>query len=725
MKTRTLDFTSPFEQWDSEPEDLRLIGPQVAVRMLFDILLINEFEHALLRLKAEDCVWGPVHTSVGQEGVAAGVVSALRTSDKLVATYRAHHEFLAKVLQFGLPDSWDPLHDPFPESGQDLIQRTLAEIMGLAPGFCAGRGGSMHLRYAEAGFLGSNPIVGGGIPLAAGAAYAEKVRETGNIVVCFFGDGATNIGSFHEACNLAGLWDLPLVCFIENNAYAVATPLHQASAVDDLYLRAASYGMKGYRIDGNDVVGIRGLMMAVARDIRGGGGPCLVEARCYRRYHHAGDQPGSAFGYRTKEEEDRAKEREVTSTFPRALLDEGMLSLEQLEGIRSIVRASVARAVDACAYRETPRKVRSELWPDIQSVKNGLRSDGGEWEGVKFSEREDFHAFTDVRYSDAIAAVTGRWLEQDPECFVLGEDVANFGGGAYGATKGLAAKFPQRVLNTPIAEAGFTGLALGAAMSGMRPVVEIMFPDFSLVAADQLFNQIAKARHMYGNTTELPLVVRTRVAIGCGYGGQHSMDPVGLFSLFAGWRIVAPSDCFEYIGLFNSAMRSCDPVLIVEHHSMYTRKYAVPAGDLDFCIPFNKARIVSEGTDVTLLVYGSLVGRCVQMLPRFAEEGISVEIIDLRTLDLPGIDYATIGESLQKTGTAVIAEEAASSQSIGSAISASIMERFFQMLDSAVVRVTSLDVPLPVSRVLEKATMISDDQIVQTVMSVARRSWPR
>jgi 2-oxoisovalerate dehydrogenase E1 component len=259
----------------------------------------------------------------------------------------------------------------------------------------------------------------------------------------------------------------------------------------------------------------------------------------------------------------------------------------------------------------------------------------------------------------------------------------------------------------------------------MRPVVEIMFPDFSLVAADQMFNQIAKARHMYGNTTELPLVVRTRVAIGCGYGGQHSMDPVGLFSLFPGWRIVAPSDCFEYIGLFNSAMRSRDPVLIIEHHSLYARKYAVPAGDLNFCIPFNKARIVSEGTDVTLLVYGSLVGRSVQMLPRFAEEGISVEIIDLRTLDLPGIDYATIGESLQKTGTAVIAEEAASSQSIGSAISASIMERFFQMLDSAVVRVASLDVPLPVSRVLEKATMISDDQIVQTVMSVARRSWPR
>jgi 2-oxoisovalerate dehydrogenase E1 component len=724
MKKQKLDFSSPFEEWHSEPDDLRTLGSQKALRLLFDILVINEFEHALLRLKADDCVWGPVHTSVGQEGVAAGVVRAMRRSDKIVATYRAHHEFLAKAFQHVLPASWNPLADPFPTQGQEVLERTLAEIMGLARGYCAGRGGSMHLRYAEVGFLGSNPIVGGGIPLATGAAYAEKTRETGDIVACFFGDGATNIGSFHEALNLAGVWQLPLVCVIENNSYAVATPLRQASAIEDLYLRAASYGMKGYRVDGSDVVGIHALFSRIAEDIRNGGGPCLVEARCYRRYHHAGDQPGSAFGYRTKEEELQAKEREVCQTFPLALVESGMLTEKQLEGIRSLVFASVEQAVHACTQEGTPRKVKAELWPDIRFVESGLRSDGREWEGVPFGEREDFSKFTEMKYSDAISAVTGRWLEQDPQCLVLGEDVANFGGGAYGATKGLAAKFPGRVRNTPIAEAGFTGFALGAAMSGMHPVVEIMFPDFSLVAADQMFNQIAKARHMYGNTTDLPLVVRTRVAIGCGYGGQHSMDPVGLYALFPGWRIVAPSDSFDYIGLFNSAMHSRDPVLVVEHHSLYGRKFSIPSENLDYFIAFNKARVVAEGTDVTLLVYGSLVGRSVECLGRYSTLGVSVEVIDLRTLDLPGIDYDTIGRSLKKTGALVIAEEAAASQSIGSAIAASIQERFFQLMDSPVVRVTSLDIPLPVSRVLEQATMISDDRIVQTVVSVARRSWP-
>jgi 2-oxoisovalerate dehydrogenase E1 component len=725
MKKATLTPKTFFEEWHSSGDDLRTLELQEAARMLFDVVLIHEFEHALLRLKADNCLWGPVHTSVGQEAVAAGVVAALRPSDKMVATYRAHHEFLAKALQFVLPVGWNPADSPLPSAGQLVLEKTLAEIMGLASGYCAGRGGSMHLRYPEAGFLGSNPIVGGGIPLAAGAAYAEKFRGTGGIVVCFFGDGATNIGSFHEACNLAGLWNLPLVSFIENNAYSVATPLRQACAIEDLYMRAASYGMKGYRVDGNDIIGIRALLTEVARDMRAGGKPCIIEARCYRRYHHAGDQPGSSFGYRSKEEEARSKEREVINVFPRSLREAGILSDAQINAIRDLVRKGIDRAVDACTHPGPPRTVRAELWPGLDTAEDGLRSSGDEWNAVTFSERADFTSFVPLRYSNAIADVTGRWLETHPETIVLGEDVANFGGGAYGATKGLAARFPDQVLNTPIAEAGFTGLALGMAMSGMRPVVEIMFPDFCLVAADQMFNQIGKARHMYGNTTDLPLVVRTRVAIGCGYGGQHSMDPVGIYSLFPGWRVVAPSDSFEYIGLFNSAMRSNDPVLMIEHHALYATDSPVPSGNLDYCIPFGKARVVAEGDDVTLLVYGSLVSRCQQLLPQFATEGVSVDLIDLRTLDMPGIDYEAIGKSLSKTGALVIAEEAPASQSIGSAISATIMERFFESLDAPVTRVTSLDIPLPVSRVLEKATMVSDEKIFSTTVAVARRLRPQ
>ena len=200
---------------------------------------------------------------------------------------------------------------------------------------------------------------------------------------------------------------------------------------------------------------------------------------------------------------------------------------------------------------------------------------------------------------------------------MLGEEIANFGGGAYGATKGLHIRYPDRVINTPISESGFTGLGLGAAMSGMKSVIEIMFPDFSLVAADQIFNQIGKARHMYGNTTDIPLVLRTRIAIGCGYGGQHSMDPVGLYALFSGWRIIAPANAFDYIGLFNTAMQSNDPVVIIEHHHLYPLKFPVPENDIDYFIPLNKARIVAEGDNVTLITYGVMAYRCEKLISSF------------------------------------------------------------------------------------------------------------
>jgi 2-oxoisovalerate dehydrogenase E1 component len=257
----------------------------------------------------------------------------------------------------------------------------------------------------------------------------------------------------------------------------------------------------------------------------------------------------------------------------------------------------------------------------------------------------------------------------------------------------------------------------------MRPVIEIMFPDFSLVAADQIFNQIGKARHMYGNTTDIPVVLRTRIAVGCGYGGQHSMDPVGLYALFSGWRIIAPSNAFDYIGLFNTAMQSNDPVVIIEHHLLYTLKFPVPENNADYYIPFGKARIISEGDDITLIAYGIMAYRCEKLISNFKEKGISAEIIDLRTVDLPGLDFETISKSLKKTGVAVVVEEAPANHSIGSKIAAELTERCFDYLDSPVLRITSLDVPNSVSRVLEKAAIIDDETIIHNVVLAANREW--
>lgn len=710
-----------WERWKSDPQDISKIPPHRAAQILFDMYLINEFEHALLRLKADDCVWGPVHTSVGQEAVAAASIRALTGQDKITGTHRAHHQFLSKTMNYVLDPSWNPVTDPVPQQGREAITRTFAEIMGLKTGYCGGRGGSMHLRYLDAGVLGTNAIVAGGIPIAVGSAFAEKQAATGNVVVAYFGDGAINQGALHEAANLAGIWNLPVIFFIENNLYAVGTHADEATAVKLLSQRANSYAMNALIVDGSDTVAVYEATRTAAEDIRAGGKPWFIEAFCYRKYHHAGDTPGSAYGYRSKQEEAQFAHEDALEQFPAALEAAGILQEDQAEQIRKKAAACVLEAMDTCTNPGEPRTVREELWPTPESAVEGVRSSGEELAGLRYAEFDDFSEFQQQAYNDAIAAVTGRWLERDERTVVLGEEIASFGGGAYGATKGLPKRYPTRVLNTPISEAGFIGLGLGAAMSGMRPVIEIMFPDFALVAADQLFNQIAKARHMYGGTTDLPLVVRTRIATGCGYGGQHSMDPVGLFALFPGWRIVAPSNSFDYVGLFNTAMHSNDPVVMLEHHEVYKTKSDLPVDDLDYCIPFGKARVIQEGNDLTVVTYGYMTERLRRLSSTLAERGVSCDIIDLRTLDFPSLDFETIGTSLIKTGAVVFVEEAAGGQAIGNRISAIITARYFDWLDAPCFSLTSLDVPNSVSRVLEAAAMLDDTTIVETLVTAANR----
>ena len=725
MQQEILHPTFTWQRWRSEAGDLAALPDGVAARMLFDVLLINRFELALLELKGSDAVWGPVHTSVGQEATAAGVVAALRPGDQFAATYRSHHQFLAKALQFRVPAAWNPAAEELPEAGLEVVRRTMAEIMGLAPGYCGGRGGSMHLRYAEAGFLGANAIVAGGLPLAAGAAYAEKQAGSGSVVVGFVGDGALHQGALHEALNMAGLWKLPLICFIENNLYAVATKVRDASAVQDLSVRAAAYDMDGYIVDGSDPVAIYRLVSHVAGGLRGGGRPAMIEAKCYRRFHHAGDVPGSAFRYRSREEEAEYAGREVTRVLPEAVQEAGILSADEVAHIRRSSEQAVLAAMEACAVKGEGGAwaVRAELWPRPETAAEGMRSAGAEWQGITFVSPRDLAADGELIYSDAIAAVTGRWLERDPRAIVFGEEVANLGGGAYGATRGLPERFPGRIVNTPISEGGFAGLGFGAAQRGMRVVVELMFADFALVAADQLFNQISKGRHMYGDTTDVPLVVRTRIGTGLGYGAQHSMDPVGLYGLFPGFRIVVPATSADYIGLFNSAMHSLDPVVILEHNSLYTQSFPVPAGDLDYCLPFGQAELVAEGDDLTIVTYGHLGRRCLGLVERLRGEGLSADIIDLKTLDHIDLDYATIGASLARTGALLVVEEAARSHGIAATVADQVQSRFFDDLDAPVAVLTSLDISTPVSRALELAALVSDDQIADAAVAVGRRMW--
>ncbi len=725
MQRKKIDSGMDCQRWTATDVDIKRMGGPLCARIAFQTMLINAFEEELLKLSTEDCLWGPVHVSVGQEAAAAASIAALGRTDLITGSHRAHHQFLAKSLNAVLPDDWDPRRRPFPAAAQEVVRRTMGEVMGLKIGYCGGRGGSMHLHNKAAGVMGTNAIVGGGIPVTTGLAYAEKYRGGSGIAVTFFGDGAVNIGSFHEALNLAGLWKLPVIFVIENNQYAVGTRADQATAIRDICLRCGSYGLHGRQVEGDDVAAMYGVFHEAAEALRKGDAPYLIEINCYRHYHHKGEKTGSAYKYRTVEEEEQWRRRDALHTFPTRLVKLGLARETEIGRLQSMVRASVAEAAESCTARDAAGKriVRPELWPDPASAGEFMRSDGRELDGLSWLEREQVKEFENMKYSDAIAAVTGQWMARNPEVIEFGEEVANFGGGAYGATRALPQKFPRQVVNTPISEAGFTGLAYGTAVAGMPTIFELMYPDFCLVAADQLFNQIGKARHMYGGNVELPLICRTRIATGTGFGGQHSMDPGGLFAMFAGWRIVAPSDSFDYIGLFNTAMHSKDPVLILEHHTLYGKKFPVPKDDLDYAIPFGKARVLAEGKDLTVVAYGSIPGRLMQLRPAFEAQGVSLEILDLRTLDLPSLDFDTIGRSLAKTGAVAIVEESAAGQGIGARIAAGVTERFFDSLDAPPCCLASLDVPLSVSKVLEDAAMIGDAQIVSGLTAAARRNW--
>jgi 2-oxoisovalerate dehydrogenase E1 component len=691
--------------------------------MVQTLFLIRRFEETLLELKDKDLVNGPVHTSIGQEAVAVGAGFALRRGDKISGTHRAHHQYLAKVIGALVEPRSDPL-DGLSAGVDEATRVLLSEVMGLADGCSAGRGGSMHLYNPEAGVAGTNAIVGGGVPLATGGAWADLRNGTGDMTVCFFGDGAVYQGILHESANLAALWKIPIVYFIENNRFAVATSRDEACSAPRLGDVAGAYGMRALQVDGMDPLAVALALRAVKAG-QGPGLPCFFEAETYRFLHHAGPSAGSAFGYRSKDEEAQWRGRDPVTAFPGVLRRLGLLSEKDEARMKEQADACVARAVAAVTERSGDKLViPGRLWPDVATITTGLRAPGGRAGSGRAApgrpvEPADLPAAREVTYAEAIAEVTGRWLEKDPRVVVLGEEVANFGGGAYGATKGLPKKFPDRVINTPISEAGFTGLATGAAMNGLHPVVEIMFSSFALVAADQLFNQAGQLGHIYGGRARVPLVARTRVAIGLGYGAQHSMDPASLFASFPGWRVFAPANAFDYIGLFNTAMASGSPTILIEHQALYGMKFPLPAGAPDHLVREGAAAVVRRGTHLTLVAYSFMVSQAVAAAQVLAAEGIEAEVIDLRTLDAAGMDFATIGVSLEKTGALVIAEQAPACASLGPRIAAECQSRFYDAFDGPPQFVAGPNVPLPVSRTLELACIPTVADIVTAARKAA------
>ncbi|WP_053386169.1 alpha-ketoacid dehydrogenase subunit alpha/beta [Leucobacter japonicus] len=724
-RRRQLETGVPWIELSTTAADWKRADPQLLATMLGEMQLIRTFEETVLDLAGAGLVHGPAHSSIGQEGGAVGSIVTLRSSDGVNGSHRGHHQFLAKAITHLSGGRLD-LGALVDGDMQAMLQRTLAEILGLAQGFSGGRGGSMHLQWLEAGALGTNAIVGGGAPLAAGNAWAQHYAGTDDVSINYFGDGSSQIGSVLESMNLAATWKTPVMFFIENNLYAVSTHASEATADPRFSVRGQGFAVPSWRVDGMDPLAVHLATQEALERMRGGDGPAIIEAEVYRFFHQNGPFPGSAFGYRSKDEERSWKDRDPIALVAAQLQQLGHASEAEVAAVREQAKQAMADIVRALIEddpeREGKRRIVPALWPDPAVVDTGIRSDADELAELTASEPTDIGGeWRDVKLVDAIAQTIDRRMELDDRIVVLGEDVHKLGGGTNGATKGLAQKYgPQRVVGTPISENAFFGFATGAALDGrIRPIVEFMYPDFMWVAADQVFNQAGKARHMFGDNDDVPLVLRTKVAMGVGYGSQHLMDPAGIFATQAGWRIVAASNAADYVGLMNAALALEDPVLVIEHVDLYGKSDRVPAGDLDYVIPPGNAAVRRAGSDVTVLTYLSMVDHALEAVE---QTGIDAEVVDLRWLDRASIDWDTIGESVRKTNAVLIVEQGARGSSYGAWLADEIQRRFFDWLDQPIERVTGGEASPSISKVLERAAIAGTEEVVAGLEHM-RAAW--
>ena len=714
---------SPWVELVTDDADWAAADPDVLLQLLGRAQWIRSFEEYVLELAGQGLVHGPAHSSVGQEGGAVGSVLPLRSDDFVNGSHRGHHQFLAKAFGHVLTPKPGALPVLTPEV-HEVLRRTLAEICGLADGFCRGRGGSMHLQWREAGAMGTNAIVGGGVPQAAGFAWNQLHAGTDAVSVTYFGDGAVNIGSVLETFNLAAAWKLPVCFFIENNQYAVSTPVSKSTAEPRLSARGLGFNIPSWRVDGMDALAVHAAMTEAVDHMRAGNGPTIIEADLYRFFHQNGPFPGSAFGYRDKAEEKSWRDRDPIAQLQRHVIERNLLSKEEIEAAAAEVD-SVMQSIGngllepVQGGKPNERRIIDSLWPDTDFVDVGIRGDLSELDGSRYEEADTFSGeLAERRFVDLVSEVMARRMETDETVVVMGEDVDGLKGGTNGATKRPLELFPDRVLGTPISENAFAGLGGGMALDGrFKPVVEFMYADFMWVAADQIFNQIAKARHMFGGESAVPFVLRQKLAAGTGYGSQHSMDPAGVLTTAPGLRVVAPSTPFDYVGLMNTALACDDPVVVLEHVDLYTSKGVAPVEDLDYRIPVGKAALRRQGSGLTIISYLTMVGHCLEALDEVSE--ISADLIDLRWLDRASLDWDTIEASVKKTNRVLIVEQGASGTSYGGWLADEIHRRFFDWLDAPIERVTGAEASPSISKVLERAAIAKTDEVVAALRAIA------
>lgn len=660
-------------------------GPSTAelLALFRTMQLIRQTEEELARCHQRGLIQGACHTYVGQEAIAAGVCAHLQAADVVFSTHRGHGHALAKGA---------------------AARELMAELFGRQTGLSRGRGGSMHLFSPEIGMLGTSGIVGPCILQAAGAGYSFKLMEKSHVGVAFFGDGAVNNGAFHEGLNLASIWKLPVLFVCENNQFATEVPFSYSSGNPSVATRGAAYGMPGIEVDGNDVRAVFAAAGEAIARARTGSGPTLLECKTYRTRPHA--EGMGDFTYRTREDVDLWKTRCPLVRLRQSLIEGDSLLEEKLDGIAAEIAATV---------REAREFAESSTWPDPVSATKYVYATESPGSGTTITARQLSSDTRTINYSQATHEALAEEMARDERIFVFGEGIGKRGGN-FNTTSGLYDLYgPMRLCDTPIAERGFVGVACGAAMSGTRPVVDFMFADFVLDSIGEIINQIAKMQYMSSGRLKMPIVLRGCVGVGHSAATHHSGNYYALYAQVPGLRVALPSTPYDAKGLFKRALRGDDPVIFLEHREILTVKGPVPTDDYE--IEFGRAAVVREGRDVTVVALARMVHQTLALCEELEREGISVELIDPRTV-LP-LDLETIATSVHKTGRLLVVDEGYGPCGIGAEIAAQIADCAFDDLDAPIRRLNGAFAPIPYSPPLEGALVPQSAEIARAIRDLA------
>jgi pyruvate/2-oxoglutarate/acetoin dehydrogenase E1 component/TPP-dependent pyruvate/acetoin dehydrogenase alpha subunit len=665
---------------------------------LRQVMEIRAFENNISNLLGRDLLKGASHLYAGSEAVAVGAIAAIQEDDLVTSTHRGH----------GHAHAHGDTAAKTPEEKQMHFNKMMAEVLGKSGGYCKGKGGSMHIADVEHGNLGATGIVGGNLPVAVGAALVQKLTKSGKVVLCFFGDGASNTGNFHESLNMASLWDLPVVFVVENNMYAMSVPWAKVSKLPNVADRACAYGIPGEVVDGMDVLAVRGAVEKAVTRARQGQGPTIVEAKTYRYFGHSHSDPRA---YRTKEEEQAYKDRDPIIVLSEELKAVGMLNEQEVEDMNKTVKGKLKEAM---TYSEkSPAPDPAELETDVYAPSIFTVKDVEAEAELREKVRGDAN-MRQISYAEAIQEALREEMQRDERVFIMGEDVGLYGG-AYGATRNLFNEFGEwRVIDTPISEATIGGAAVGAAMAGMRPVAEIMYVDFTPLTMDQIANQGAKNRYMFGGKTSVPMVVRTEGGAGRAIAAHHSQSLESLWTHFPGIYVVMPATPYDVKGLLKAAIRDNNPVMFIEHKMLYKTKGPVPEGE--YLIPLGVADVKRSGKDLTIATYSRQVLNALDAAEALAKEGIDAEVIDLRSLK--PLDTQTLIESVKKTGRLVGVTEAYENTSFVNEIMAVVNDQAFDWLDAPMQRVAAANVPVPRAEVLEDLAIPNVKRIMEACRKV-------